>query len=160
MMKKLMALLLCLLLALTVAGCAKEAPGENVQIPSPVVDCATLEEAAELAGFTLEAPGLPAGYDDAAISVISDSMIQLIYRSGEGREMVLRKAQGEGDVSGNYTVYEQERALDVDGVAVTLRGDADAANLALWTRDGFAYSASVSEGLDDAAMSALIRAIR
>ena len=69
-----------------------------------------------------------------------------------------RKAEGDGDISGDYTEYEQTGVVDAGGVDVTVKGDGDGIYLALWSADGYSYSLSLSSPLTESEWLALIEA--
>ena len=54
----------------------------NVQIPSPFIDCASLAEAGEVAGFEMRAPESVGDYDRVFISAIDGELIDVLYESG------------------------------------------------------------------------------
>lgn len=123
---------------------------EGVRPPSPFIPCATMAEAEDLAGFGLTAPkgaDIVEGWDSY--------MIQLIYGE-ENETMRIRKAAGEGDISGDYTNYDQVKTVN----GVTIKGAGDVFSLAVWEKDGYAYSVSVAAGLSQADLLALAASVR
>ena len=108
---QLIALLLCLSLALCLAACGAKpetpapesqtpsdiaAPqqteepeetedegGSFVQIPNPFVDCESLEEAAKLAGFEITLAAEPDGYPERLIQAVQNDMIQVFFTDGD-----------------------------------------------------------------------------
>ena len=66
--------------------------GNKVEMPNPLVDCNTLEEAQELAGFDISLPdSMPKNYSESVIRAIKGMMIELIYTSNSD-EIRVRKA--------------------------------------------------------------------
>lgn len=123
---------------------------EGVRPPSPFIPCATMAEAEDLAGFGLTAPkgaDIVEGWDSY--------MIQLIYGE-EDETMRIRKAADEGDISGDYTNYDQVKTVN----SVTIKGAGDVYSLAIWEKDGYAYSVSVAAGLSQADLLALAASVR
>lgn len=123
---------------------------EGVRPPSPFIPCATMAEAEDLAGFGLTAPK---GAD--TIEAWEGVMIQTIY-GGENETMRIRKAAGEGDISGDYTNYDQVKTVN----GVTIKGAGDVFSLAVWEKGGYAYSVSVAAGLSQADLLALAASVR
>lgn len=124
--------------------------GDDVQIPSPFIDCDSMDAAAELAGFDMT---LPRTAD--FLQVIEGRMIQAFYGE-DGNDMFIRKATGTGDISGDYNVYAQTETVD----SVTLKGENDTFSLAIWEKDGYTYSVSVGEALGQTDMLALVAAVQ
>lgn len=109
-----------------------------------------MDAAAELAGFDMT---LPRTAD--ILQVIEGSMIQAFYGE-DGNDMLIRKASGTGDISGDYNEYAQTETVD----GVTLKGENDTFSLAIWEKDGYTYSISVGEALGQTDMLALVAAIQ
>lgn len=119
----------------------------STQIPNPFVACNTLNQAEQLAGFSLT---LPADIKSDGISVLSGDMIQVLCEDG----LSIRKALGDEDISGDYTSYPQVATVTVEGHAVTLKGTGDQVTVAVWTADGYTYAVRSETGLSrDAALS-------
>ena len=109
-----------------------------------------MEEAAKLAGFSMSVPGTP-----DTIEAWESVMIQAIY-GGENETMRIRKAAGKGDISGNYTNYDQVKTVN----GVTIKGAGNSFSLAIWERDGYAYSVSVAAPLSQTDLLALTASVR
>lgn len=119
----------------------------SAQIPNPFVDCDTLAQAEDLAGFSLT---LPADVKTDGISVLSDNMIQVLCEDG----LSIRKALGDEDISGDYNSYPQVETVTVEGHAVTLKGTGNQVTVAVWTADGYTYAVYSETSLSrDAALS-------
>ena len=148
-MKRTVTAIICtLIFAMSLAACGKasesEAAGDNVQIPAPWTDYATVAEAEEDAGFDINAPESIDGYSFDFARAFDDGMLELFYTGENGDGISIRKAEGDGDISGDYTEYEQTGVVDAGGVDVTVKGDGDGIYLALWSDGGYTYSISVS----------------
>ena len=130
----------------------------NVQIPSPFIDCASLAEASEVAGFEMRAPEAVGNYDRVFISAIDCELIHVLYESGDDTVCV-RKGAGSADISGDYNSYAETAVSEVDGMEVTMKGNAGKVNLAVWTSGAYTYSVSASAGMSRGEMANLIREI-
>ena len=130
----------------------------NVQIPSPFIDCASLAEASEVAGFEMRAPKSVGDYDRVFISAIDRELIDVLYESGDATVRV-RKGAGTEDISGDYNSYAETAVSEVDGMEVTMKGDAEKVNLAVWTSGAHTFSVSASAGMSRGEMADLIREI-
>lgn len=120
--------------------------GEIIGMPNPIVEYDTLEAAEKAAGFEFAVPEAIDGYENVSWSVIAEETIQVIYTNADGEEITIRKAAGDEDISGDYTIYDDERIQEVDGHQVTMRGSADKVCLAIWTDAGYSYSVMTSDG--------------
>lgn len=170
--KKWLALVLCAVLALSLAACGTS--GNNTQndttgdtsnstteIANPFVDCETLEEAGELAGFDISVPDeIDGGYTQGTIQAVENEMIQVIYTTEAGEEITLRKGTGTEDISGDYNEYAEENTLDVDGTSVTARGNDGLVYAAAWTDGTYTYAITASAGLESDAVTALVPSIQ
>ena len=137
---------------------------DNQQIPNPWTDCASKEEAAQLAGFDLTAPDEIAGTGEDAYQVMTGEDIETIfeidYASGEERAAYVRKAPGADDISGNCNDYTEVETIEENGVKLTLKGNDGLVNLAVWTDGGYSYALNVTDGLSQSDMTALATGIQ
>lgn len=115
---------------------------------NPFIDCANLDKAAQMAGFSLSVPDTPDG-----VSVLKDSnMIQADYENG----MYIRKASGSDDISGDYNDYAQVETVN----RVTLKGENGKFFLAVWNDSGYTYAVGVQEAMSKSDMLALTAEVR
>lgn len=153
-MKKLILLLAAVLCLL--AGCAKEAEPEPVtMIGNPWKDFATLAEAEEMIGFSLDLPETVAGsYEVETFRTMKGAaeLLEVTYRDGDFT-VTVRKSPGEGqDIAGvygyalaeecqwqngeTYTVYREENGEgDAPGLYISL--DHDGYSWSLYAPNGF-----------------------
>ena len=125
------------------------------------MDCETLEEAGELAGFDISVPDeIDGGYTQGTIQAVENEMIQVIYTTEAGEEITLRKGTGTEDISGDYNEYAEENTLDVDGTSVTARGNGGLVYAATWTDGTYTYAITASAGLESDSVSALVPSIQ
>ena len=130
----------------------------NVQIPNPFLECSSLTEASEIAGFELSAPEIIPEYDRTSILVVDGEMIEVLYQRGDAT-ISIRKAAGTSNISGDYNHYAESAVSVVGGMEIMMKGDHNKAQLATWTKDGYTYAISASAGLGYAEMSDLIREV-
>jgi len=162
-MKKLLILVFCAILALTLAACGKSAEkasesalgGQNAQIQNPFVDCKTLDEAETLAGFDIALPAkMPEGYTMSAIRAIKDTMIEIIYTNGDN-EIRIRKGTGSEDISGDYSDYSETETVTLGDLQVTMKGNDEKVNVATWADGGHVFSVTINPGEEGIAKTAV-----
>lgn len=160
-MKKLIAIILCGLTVYSLAACtSKNATGGNAEIPNPFVDCATLADAAKLTGFDITVPDSIDEYDTRAIQVMDNKMIQVIYAKGEN-SLLIRKAAGSDDISGDYSQYTETNTAALGSIQVTMKGEDGMVSVAIWTDGGYTYAVNAQDiPMDVDAITALIGTIQ
>ena len=171
-MKKMLALLLAALMILSLAACGQKVPDDrrdpeggnvpdgagNMQIGNPWVECATLDEAAKVAGFDIAIPGKFDGYPNRSYQAMEKSMIEVIYYDGApGAEVtnrvMVRKGTGTEDISGDYNEYSEIETARMHGVDVLLKGEKGLVYCATWTKDGYSFAITADKGLTKEALS-------
>lgn len=156
------ALLLTSLLALAACGGSQEPEEtETTNMGNPWVDCATLEEAADLAGFSIAVPDRIEGYPNTFIQAVENSMIQVYYSDtnpGDGDRVLIRKGVGTEDISGDYGEYPEVETASIHGVDVTLKGEDGLVHTAIWTQGGYTYS--ISGGLSREQIEELVELVK
>lgn len=128
-----------------------KATAEDVQIANPFVECATIGDAEQLAGFSMRVPEDVVGYEEKYITAIEKDMIEVQFSHGEDAELWFRKGVGVEDISGDYNTYKEEKLVDVQGQSVTIKGTEKGYKLAIWNVNGYAYAiGSTTELSEDA----------
>lgn len=163
-MKKLIAFALSAVMALSLAACGGngKTEGNSIKIPNPFTECETMDEAAKLAGFDLEAPDAIDGKERTAIRVLAESgLVEVSYGSEEER-VVIRKAAGSEDISGDYREYAESNTVDVGDIQVATKGENGQVQLAVWTNNGYTYSigACAEAGLSSDMVTDLVAAVQ
>lgn len=146
----------------------------DIEIPDPFSVCSSLEEAAQNAGFSFNVPEAVDGYTQRIIRTMAgeegSAMIEVIYQNEiDGKENTdsadeirMRKANGDEDISGDYTEYSETSSLTVENIQVTVKGGHGNINLATWTDNGYTYSIGVysETGITAEEMSDFIAAVK
>lgn len=139
-----------------------QTPEQNVTLVNPVRQFATAAELSDSLGFPVEDAGiLPITIDSCRYESLNGEIAQTVIESGE-RIIRFRKSAGSEDNSGDYNTYSSEKETDLDGVSITLKGDGQTCNLALWEKDGYAYSLSAEEagtGIPEEDILAMVQAL-
>ena len=132
---------------------------EQLQLANPYVEDLTLEQAAQIAGFSLSLPAkAPDWAEQTAIRAVEDSLIEVVYQGGE-QELTVRKGAGSEDVSGDYTAYPESGTVQLNGHPVTWKGENGAIRVAVWQDGGYSYAVTASSGLELEALTQLVTAI-
>lgn len=130
----------------------------GVQIPNPFVSCADMAEAAKVAGFTFTVPDSLAGYNGRWINAIAGDLIQVVY-GPEDNEVRLRKGTL-GDVSGDYNEYAETAAVPVGSVSVTMKGADGKVSTAIWSANGYSYSATFDVPVSRDAVISIVNVVK
>lgn len=123
--------------AVTETGAAPEAASADapmsMQIANPWSEFDTLEEAEADAGIEIELPESYQGFNHRIYRSMHRQMIEVIYQDADGREgFRIRKSRDFGDISGDYTRYDQEKTLEIGDRFVETRGNGDEISVARW----------------------------
>ncbi len=138
------------------APAAETPPDYGVQAVPNMAEASSAEELSELVGFEVgDVQGLPFEPAEAVYTAWWGEMAEIRYRSGEA-EAVFRKSAGTGDISGDFNSYDTVRELTAGDITATLKGDSGTYLLAVWSRDGFSYSLSISSGAPEETWAGII----
>lgn len=114
------------------SAAAADAP-MSMQIANPWSEFDTLEEAESDAGIEIELPESYQGFNHRIYRSMHRQMIEVIYQDADGREgFRIRKSRDFGDISGDYTRYDQEKTLEIGDRFVETRGNGDEIFVARW----------------------------
>ena len=142
----------CLLLVLSVWAVPHllhgTLPNEDVTMAVPQMEeVSSIGKLSRAVGFPVsEVTGLPFSVEDTTYTACWGELAEITY-TGDGQTATYRKSVGDTDNSGDYNDYAMQTEAVFDGIPVLLKGDNDLYPLAVWFRDGYAYSLSLSQGL-------------
>lgn len=136
------------------SGSSQALEDQNMQLTNPFIDCDSIEQAAETAGFEMTVGEL-SGYQQGAIRAVKDKMVELHYTGENGTRVMIRKGVGTEDISGDYNSYAEEKEIEVSEKTVTLKGNGGMVNLAVWTDGTYGYAVS-TDGIDEAVITAIV----
>lgn len=170
--KQITALLFLAAMTFTLAACGSSGISESIpesapenetasgstQIANPYTECETLEQAAELAGFSLSLPESAADYPDRAYRAIEGEMIEVIDRGGD-EEIRIRKASGSRDVSGSFNQHSESGTVEAGALRMATQGDAGLVHVATWTQGDFSFSITSTAGMTSEELVELATAI-
>lgn len=154
---------------------------ETTQIANPFTEWETLDEAAAETGFSLVVPDTVDGYAKRTIMTMNQEMTQVIYGNEDAysnlsdeewnqldfetidfssHDLLIRKAVGSEDISGDYNSYDTVVETQIDDRQVTMKGNGELLYIAIWERDGYSYAIDASDGLQEEEMTTLIAKIQ
>lgn len=122
---------------------------QQQQIINPCVNYSDLDSAEEAMGYDIMLPqSLPDGYKKMNITVISNELLSIDY-TNDINEITYRTAQGSEDISGDFNIYTAEKTIKIKDINVTLKGNNDKINLAIWKTEGQTFSINDINGLSE-----------
>ena len=137
---------------------------ESVQAANPWIDVRDLKEALKETGVELKAPEEIGDFHLSHIQAIQDGgIVQVFYGSLADQtetQALLRKAKSMEDISGDDTVYPEDRRVSDTEGEVRLRGQDGRVYLATWQRGDYAYSLSLAQGMEETKVMEVIAEIQ
>ena len=134
------------------------------QAANPWIDVQDLKEALKETGVELKAPEKIGDFHLSHVQAIQDGgIVQVFYGSLADQtetQALLRKAKSMEDISGDYTVYPEDRRVSDSEGEVRLRGQDGRVYLATWQRGDYAYSLSLAQGMEEAKVMEVIAEIQ
>ena len=145
-----MKLIVIFLMVLSVISCNSTKSTNNVNqvmIANPFVDCNTVKEAEDIAGFSITIPKeLSNKKINYRVLNLSTKMIELIVDNNSDDEITIRKANILDDISGLYYDFNIINTVDINNIKFTLRGSNESYVNAIWQDNGFSYSVYIPSG--------------
>jgi len=132
----------------------------DVAVVNPYVSCSSLAEAEEITGYTLSVPDTFMESETMEISVINGTMTEVKYLENEETILTIRKGKGKEDISGDYNTYENTEIIVVNDREVTIKGNEDLYQLAVWTMDDYSYSVYSDSSLTKDTLTELIQQVQ
>lgn len=133
--------------------------GDSQQIPNPWQDCDSITDAQKNVGFDMNVPDKVGDYTQAWIQTMDKEMIQVDYTFGE-EEVLIRKAASKNDPSGDYNAYNKEENVNVGDLSVTMKGNEDRMNLAVWSDGTYSYSVYASAGMSQDMLAEIVAQVQ
>ena len=134
---------------------------ENVQIPNPWQECASLEEAGRLAGFSFTAPETVEGFSEKYIAAIENDIAEVIFSNGDDDSSALyfRKGVGTEDISGDYNSYDTVEEQVIGDRTVTCKGSGGLVYTAIWNDGTYAYAVMSDTGMNAETLTAWVQSL-
>lgn len=135
-------------------------PGGAVNSPFGVDEIETLSNIRDMLGYDFKVPEyLPDGYSTDGIALLFGTMIQLTY-TDNGSTITYRTEKSDGDISGDYNIYDDILSAQIGGLAVTVRGSGGLYSSAVWQDGEFSCSLYSSKGLDESEFTKIIKSMQ
>ena len=128
-----------------------------------VTECSSVKELSDKVGFAvseIDAETLPFAVKEISYLAYPDMLAEVNYRGSKGEEVSYREGIGSGDISGDYNSYQQTQTIDIQNVEIVLKGEQGIYRLAIWQKDGYAYSLSISEGADERVWTKILMSVQ
>ena len=140
---------------------SKDTTDSEEVMPNPIVEYKTLKQSEEKAGFTLQVASGIKGYKQAGVSLIDGKLLQVNYKSSTKKKTILiRKAKGSDNISGDYNVYKSTTNVTINGAKVQFKGTDKTVTTATWTSGGFSYSVTTSKPISRSAMTKIVKKVK
>ena len=147
-----------------VAGSGEATSGAQAEAANPWMDVRDLKEALKESGVELEAPEEIGDFHLSHVQAVRDGgMVQVFYGGVADQtetQVLLRKAKSMEDISGDYTIYPEDRRVNETEGEVRLRGQDGRVYLATWQRGDYSYSLSLAQGMEEAKVMEVISEIK
>ena len=113
---------------------------ENLSYGNPITEASSISELESLVGFSIsEIPSLAESAQEITYCAYDNELAEIQYSLGT-QTVSYRKAPKADDISGIYTAYGHTDEITFGSVSVTVKGDDDTFQLALWTDGDYSYS--------------------
>ena len=130
-----------------------------VQIPNPLVEYKTVDEAKNTLSFDAPVPTfVPDGYKIDYVGTIAGETLQIFYKNGKN-EIVFRAAKGSDDISGDCNVYKNTKTVSVNGTDAKYRENGETSG-AVWTKDGLTFSVYADTVISEKDASDIIASVK
>lgn len=131
---------------------------EIVGMPNPFVEYKTVDEAQKVLPFSAVVPSNVKGYELKNVSVMSNEMLQLIYKNGD-KEITYRVEKGSDDISGDYNEYKDIKTVKVGDVEVKVRKSEETMST-IWTNGDLTFSLYSNGNLNEKDITDIISSIK
>ena len=125
-------------------------------IESDIIQYNSVEELSQQIGFGVkEIENLPFKPTSTIYMDRWGKIAEIVYQSEED-ELVFRMARGNKDISNDYNKYYSTTEISGKDYMITIRGNEDKFNLAVWNLKDYSYSIKISTGISEEEMIKLI----
>ena len=111
-----------------------------------IKEVSSIREMSELLGFTVPEPTMPFDVEITTYLVNWGELGEIDYE-GKDQSAYFRISREKGDNSGDYNEYENITTAKINSMSVTLKGNRDSWNLAIWQDGEYSCSLDFSKGI-------------
>lgn len=133
---------------------------EDPELINPMTEADTLADLADMAGFDIQVPDSVEGSDSCRYFFYDadGGLAEVRYLDEDGNVIcTIRKAPGEGDISGLYECYSVTHKIEVEGSGtVDISGNGQEYGAARWTSGDYAYSIVMDDMISQEAILDLV----
>ena len=124
-----------------------------------IAECSSASELSDMVGFPVtDIPSLPFTATSTTYTSYWKELAQIEY-AGSDETLLYRKSMEDGDNSGDYNEYETVTDATISDISVTLKGNGGLYQLAIWQKDGYSYSISLTSSMTEQELLALVAGI-
>ncbi len=121
-----------------------------------IVTAVSAEELSKVLGFDVsDISGIPFTVEEAGYTAYWQELAEITY-TGDDQTMTYRKSIGTENNSGDYDTYDVVTDIELQGVTFELKGSGELIFLAVWNTNGYSYSLSFADGIDEVALTGLL----
>lgn len=125
-------------------------PNENIQIPNPLIEVKSEEEAEKKCGFHVEKVNyIPNGYEKEGIVYIETyKLVRQIFMDKNNEIIDFEKYREIHDIKGDWNEYDKEEEIKIHNSKVILYYKESKLYKAVWNKDGFVYDILSSKAME------------
>lgn len=126
---------------------------------SPYMDYSSVDELKKNISIDAKMPDKIGNYEAYSYSIVFSDMVEIRYSCGSDN-IIYRAEKGENqDISGDYNSYNNIRKIIAADIDVTIKGNGEEYNTAIWYKNGINYSLSSENGLHEENIINIIKEI-
>lgn len=134
--------------------------GEEEIYGNGIVECASAKALSEKLGFSIyDIKNLPFEVNKTTYNSCWGDFAEIQYEENENNFAIYRMKAGDEDPSGDFYEYSLQDEISIEDMQITLKGNEDTYNLAIWTYKGYSYSLYFSEGISEETFQSVLEGI-
>lgn len=127
----------------------KNPPPNQLILENDIREYTSAQELSKAVGFEFhDITELPFDVQKSIYIAYWKELAEIKYY-GEEQTITVRKSIGSEDNSGDYTFYSMVHEITIDTNLVTIKGNEEKYNLAVWADNGYSYSIHLTNGISE-----------